>query len=48
MRLTRKETQEQTRHRLITAANVAIATEGVAAASIRRICVTCPPEMSPF
>ncbi|PYD48611.1 TetR/AcrR family transcriptional regulator [Novacetimonas pomaceti] len=38
MRLTRKETQEQTRHRLITAANVAIATEGVAAASIRRIC----------
>ena len=38
MRPSRREMQEQTRSRLMTAANAAIATEGVAAASIRRIC----------
>ncbi len=41
MRLTRKEAQEQTRRRLIAAANASIASiasEGLAAASIRHIC----------
>lgn len=38
MRLTRKETQRQTRDRLIAAAHASIVEEGVAAMSIRNIC----------
>ncbi|WP_325233623.1 TetR/AcrR family transcriptional regulator [Sphingobium sp.] len=38
MRLTRKDTQRQTRNRLIAAAHASIVDEGVAAMSIRNIC----------
>jgi len=48
MRLTRKDTQRQTRDRLIAAAHASIAEDGVAAMSIRNICTAAGHSQGAF